>query len=152
NIFFYSTSQSAYSVQSCPGWNTIRSCCHFIGTITCPSIPSTDRHAAASQNRSSGMNAASKHLEPAPSTMAQADFVRRFGTIYEHSPWVAERAWQNGLTAGQDNVAGLAAAMAEQVDSAPEAQQMELIRAHPRSEEHTSELQSRFDLVCRLLL
>src|SRR5438067_9311255 len=24
--------------------------------------------------------------------------------------------------------------------------------AHPRSEEHTSELQSRFDLVCRLLL
>jgi len=77
------------------------------------------------------MNAASKHLEPAPSTMAQADFVRRFGTIYEHSPWVAERAWQNGLTAGQDNVAGLAAAMAEQVDSAPEAQQMELIRAHP---------------------
>src|SRR5699024_12668655 len=25
-------------------------------------------------------------------------------------------------------------------------------RRHPRSEEHTSELQSRFDLVCRLLL
>src|SRR5699024_12064731 len=25
-------------------------------------------------------------------------------------------------------------------------------RYHPRSEEHTSELQSRFDLVCRLLL
>src|SRR5699024_12113024 len=27
-----------------------------------------------------------------------------------------------------------------------------LIRLSPRSEEHTSELQSRFDLVCRLLL
>src|SRR5207249_8622024 len=26
------------------------------------------------------------------------------------------------------------------------------VHAHPRSEEHTSELQSRFDLVCRLLL
>src|SRR5699024_11369166 len=26
------------------------------------------------------------------------------------------------------------------------------IKTHPRSEEHTSELQSRFDLVCRLLL
>src|SRR5699024_11681145 len=26
------------------------------------------------------------------------------------------------------------------------------INVHPRSEEHTSELQSRFDLVCRLLL
>src|SRR5207249_10881670 len=28
----------------------------------------------------------------------------------------------------------------------------ELLRAEERSEEHTSELQSRFDLVCRLLL
>src|SRR5256712_4643905 len=27
-----------------------------------------------------------------------------------------------------------------------------LLRPHPRSEEHTSELQSRSDLVCRLLL
>src|SRR5437868_9137736 len=26
------------------------------------------------------------------------------------------------------------------------------VKCHPRSEEHTSELQSRFDLVCRLLL
>src|SRR5699024_12684801 len=26
------------------------------------------------------------------------------------------------------------------------------LKTHPRSEEHTSELQSRFDLVCRLLL
>src|SRR5699024_12236978 len=29
---------------------------------------------------------------------------------------------------------------------------VELSGQHPRSEEHTSELQSRFDLVCRLLL
>src|SRR5207249_10017539 len=28
----------------------------------------------------------------------------------------------------------------------------ELVKPHNRSEEHTSELQSRFDLVCRLLL
>src|SRR5207249_9256340 len=29
---------------------------------------------------------------------------------------------------------------------------LETFMRHPRSEEHTSELQSRFDLVCRLLL
>src|SRR2546422_7554602 len=32
------------------------------------------------------------------------------------------------------------------------AQGVEDLRAHPRSEEHTSELQSRLHLVCRLLL
>src|SRR5207249_7842878 len=31
-------------------------------------------------------------------------------------------------------------------------QQSELVKALVRSEEHTSELQSRFDIVCRLLL
>src|SRR5699024_11947557 len=31
-------------------------------------------------------------------------------------------------------------------------QHLGLVRGHHRSEEHTSELQSRFDLVCRLLL
>src|SRR5207249_8158769 len=35
---------------------------------------------------------------------------------------------------------------------APGAGVMAAIEAQPRSEEHTSELQSRFDLVCRLLL
>src|SRR5207247_10843131 len=36
--------------------------------------------------------------------------------------------------------------------SAGRAAQRFLLSVHPRSEEHTSELQSRVDLVCRLLL
>src|SRR5699024_11769818 len=39
----------------------------------------------------------------------------------------------------------------EQLDKGEAAQAVE-VSAYPRSEEHTSELQSRFDLVCRLLL
>src|SRR5699024_12163289 len=37
-------------------------------------------------------------------------------------------------------------------DSSPIFQLLESSTTPPRSEEHTSELQSRFDLVCRLLL
>lgn len=56
------------------------------------------------------------------------DFVRRYGGIYEHSPWVAERAWQL-LT--DERELGLAAAMARAVDEASDEQKHALIRAHP---------------------
>src|SRR5207247_6059237 len=51
-----------------------------------------------------------------------------------------------------DGLAGLAAA--DQVREAPGLLVQDLLEDHPgpRSEEHTSELQSRVDLVCRLLL
>src|SRR5699024_11554409 len=38
------------------------------------------------------------------------------------------------------------------IDSGPRSGDRPMISASGRSEEHTSELQSRFDLVCRLLL
>src|SRR5699024_11838186 len=47
---------------------------------------------------------------------------------------------------------GIGAAMHQFVIRTVESEQMMFIRMlEPRSEEHTSELQSRFDLVCRLL-
>jgi len=72
-----------------------------------------------------------KHLDPAPSQMNEADFVARFGAIYEHSPWIARQAWQQGLTTAHDQVDELAVALARQVDEADEAAQLKLIRAHP---------------------
>src|SRR5699024_12087577 len=61
------------------------------------------------------------------------------------SPHVAQLAEAGGLVAGDPvYVAGVPAGRVEEVTLADE---------HvDRSEEHTSELQSRFDLVCRLLL
>ena len=55
--------------------------------------------------------------------MTKDGFVARYGSIYEHAPWVAEKAW------GQRGV--IAAKMAKIVDqSGPEAQ-LTLLRAHP---------------------
>ena len=56
------------------------------------------------------------------------DFVARLGDIFEHSPWVAERAWAQRPFRDVD---ALHAAMAAAVDNADTADQLALIRAHP---------------------
>src|SRR5690554_7882876 len=76
-----------------------------------------------------------RNLNPRPSQLDKAAFVAAYGEIYEHSPWVAELAWEKGLSATQDTPAGLAEAMGEVLSSAPAERQLEVIRAHPRSEE-----------------
>ncbi len=61
--------------------------------------------------------------------MRAKDFVRRFGHVYENSPWVAERAAAHlGRSVDYDQIARL---MADCVDNASREQQLELIRAHP---------------------
>lgn len=54
-----------------------------------------------------------------------------FGGVYEHSPWVAQGAIENGLTSSADAAEGLAAHMAGVVDSASKEQKLDLLRAHP---------------------
>lgn len=63
--------------------------------------------------------------------MGKADFVARFGGVYEHFPQIAERAWDAGLTAEEDHPAGLAAAMAAVAARLGEGAQLKLIRNHP---------------------
>ncbi|MBS9402740.1 2-oxo-4-hydroxy-4-carboxy-5-ureidoimidazoline decarboxylase [Halomonas sp. TRM85114] len=70
-------------------------------------------------------------LHPRPSQMPQATFVAHYGDIYEHSPWVAERAWQRGLGMPQDSPDGLAELMAQVLRDADPASQLAVIRAHP---------------------
>lgn len=62
------------------------------------------------------------------SQLGQADFVAQLGDIFEHSPWVAERAWSARPFASLD---ALHAAMVAAVDAAAETEQLALIRAHP---------------------
>jgi OHCU decarboxylase len=58
------------------------------------------------------------------------EFAERFGGVYEHSPWVAERA--EAVLDGRDVDAELLAnLMADCVDNASVERQLELIRAHP---------------------
>lgn len=57
-------------------------------------------------------------------------FIRRYGAVYEDSPWVAEAVWPG---AGALRTApSMANAMAAVVDSASREDKLALIRAHPQ--------------------
>jgi len=58
-----------------------------------------------------------------------AEFVSRFGGIYEHSPWVAEEGFCKAE--GVEDVDGLAGIFAVCVDGADTQRKLTLIRAHP---------------------
>ena len=62
--------------------------------------------------------------------MSDTDFVDRYGAVYEHSPWVAEKvaAFLGDAAADTERLAGL---MADVVDNAATEVQLALIRAHP---------------------
>lgn len=61
--------------------------------------------------------------------MTEAEFIDRFGGIYEHSPWVAEEVAAEAVAT--DDLAEIASLMAECVDNAAAEKQLALIRAHP---------------------
>ena len=56
-----------------------------------------------------------------PSRLSRTLFVERFGGVYEHSPWVAEAAFDAGLGPQDDAAEGLARAMARAMAAAGEA-------------------------------
>lgn len=60
--------------------------------------------------------------------MNRESFVHAVGWVFEHSPWVAERAWLNRPFAGLD---ALHKAMTAVVAEASLHEQITLIRAHP---------------------
>jgi urate oxidase len=63
--------------------------------------------------------------------MDKAAFVEKFGSIYEHSPWIAERTWEGELGPANDTATGLAVALRSTFRAAPEAEQLAVLRAHP---------------------
>ena len=60
--------------------------------------------------------------------LAVDGFVARLGEVFEHSPWVAERAWSKRPFASVDALHG---AMMAVVREASDAEQLSLVRAHP---------------------
>ena len=66
-----------------------------------------------------------------PSRMDKATFVARFGGVFEHSPWIAERAWALELGPAHDTVAGLHNALARIFRSASRAERLGVLTAHP---------------------
>ncbi|WP_254275605.1 2-oxo-4-hydroxy-4-carboxy-5-ureidoimidazoline decarboxylase [Halomonas sp. 3H] len=70
-------------------------------------------------------------LTPRPSQLDKAAFVAAYGEIYEHSPWVAELAWERGLDPRHDTPTGLAEAMGRILVEADPERQLAVISAHP---------------------
>lgn len=77
------------------------------------------------------MEAANENRRLRPSAMDREAFVAAFGGIFEHSPWVAERVFEAGLTDAADSVVGLHAAMYDEVEAADRDRKLALLRAHP---------------------
>ena len=63
--------------------------------------------------------------------MSRATFVELFGDIFEHSPWIAEKAHEAGMTSAQDTAEGLHAAMMQVLSDAGRDRKLALLQAHP---------------------
>lgn len=66
-----------------------------------------------------------------PSRMPQNEFVERFGSIFEHSAWIAERAFMLELGPAHDSAAGMHSALARMFRSASPAERLGVLTAHP---------------------
>ncbi|TDT87702.1 OHCU decarboxylase [Azorhizobium sp. AG788] len=66
-----------------------------------------------------------------PSRLSRPLFVERFGSIIEHSPWIAEAAYDTGLTPAHDTAEGLQAALVAVLRAASPDRQLAVINAHP---------------------
>src|SRR5882724_2552530 len=61
-------------------------------------------------------------------SLTREQFVADIGWVFEHSPWVAERAWE---TRPFSDGSQIHAAMKQVVNSASRDEQLTLLRAHP---------------------
>ena len=66
-----------------------------------------------------------------PTGMDRATFVATFGQVFEHSPWIAEAAFDRGLPADADRADGLHRALCKVLRAAPDERKKALIDAHP---------------------
>ena len=70
----------------------------------------------------------SRYSMEAVNAMARGAFVDAFGGIFEHSPWVAERAWERRPF---ESAEALLEAMRAVVAEASDGERLTLLRAHP---------------------
>ncbi|KUF10930.1 allantoinase PuuE [Pseudoponticoccus marisrubri] len=66
-----------------------------------------------------------------PSQMDRESFVAEYGGVFEHSPWIAERAFAAEMGPHHDSAVGLHSALARVFRSASEAERLGVLTAHP---------------------
>ncbi len=70
-------------------------------------------------------------LRPRPHLMDKADFVARFGGVFEHSPWIAERAFGMEMGPAHDRPIGLHNVLTRVFRTASHEERLGVLRAHP---------------------
>ncbi len=68
---------------------------------------------------------------PQPSQMGREEFVSAYGGIFEHSAWIAERAYDLELGAAHDTAGGLHNALTRMFRSASTEERLGVLTAHP---------------------
>lgn len=66
-----------------------------------------------------------------PSRMGKDEFVQTFGSIFEHSPWIAEGAWNLELGPAHDSAGGVHNALCRVFRSASDDRRLGVLTAHP---------------------
>jgi len=66
-----------------------------------------------------------------PSQMSREAFVAKFGGIFEHSPWIAERAFEMEMGPAHDSATGVHSLLTRAFRSASEEERLGVLRAHP---------------------
>ncbi|OCP15391.1 MULTISPECIES: allantoinase PuuE [unclassified Ensifer] len=72
-----------------------------------------------------------KAWDDRPSRLPETDFVARFGGVFEHSEWIARRAFAGELSAASDTAIGLAAALTTVFREATQEERLAVLNAHP---------------------
>jgi len=73
----------------------------------------------------------SKFKFGSPASLSREDFVEKFGGIYEHSAWIAERAYERGINASHDDIDAMAQLLKEVFMTADAAEKFGVVIAHP---------------------
>jgi OHCU decarboxylase len=66
-----------------------------------------------------------------PTQLDRDAFVARFGSVYEHSSWIADRAYDLELGPAHDTAVGLASALARVFRAASDDERLGVLKAHP---------------------
>ncbi len=66
-----------------------------------------------------------------PSQLSKSDFVAAYGGVFEHSPWIAEQAWDLEMGAAHDTPIGVHSALCRIFRSADDTKRLEVLDAHP---------------------
>ncbi len=75
------------------------------------------------------------HPPPEPSgqphLMDEREFVAAYGSVFEHSPWIAERAHKADIGPANNTAVGLHAALRTQFRLASRTERLDVLKAHP---------------------